>query len=100
MFPNVLRAAIGRSNKVAAGKASRVLRRPVSQRPAGKALGRNSVELTSQHRRQLVCDVLAAGGHMWVRGGGWSMHPTIKPGERVLLEPLRRELRRGDIVAF
>lgn len=36
---------------------------------------------------------------MWVRGRGPSMLPTIRAGERVLLEPLSRRLRKGDIVA-
>lgn len=55
--------------------------------------------LTKENHRALVCDVLRAGGRMWVRGRGPSMLPTIRPGERILLEPLSRRLRQGDIVA-
>lgn len=55
--------------------------------------------LTRESHRELVCEVLRAGGRMWVRGRGPSMTPTIRPGERVLLEPLARRPRRGDIVA-
>src|SRR5205085_4213221 len=56
--------------------------------------------LSKEGHRQLVNDVLRAGGRMWVRGGGASMLPTIRPGERVLLVPLCREPRVGDIVAL
>ena len=55
--------------------------------------------LTRESHREFVCDVLLAGGRIWVRGRGPSMMPTIRPGERVLLEPLSRALRKGDIVA-
>ncbi|MFL5616588.1 MAG: S24 family peptidase [Gemmatimonadaceae bacterium] len=99
MFPETLRAVVGQGSKVAAPK-RQAARRTASNHHAGAALARNSIDLTSHHRRQLVHDVLTAGGHMWVRGGGWSMHPTIKPGERVLLQPLNREPKPGDVVAF
>ena len=55
--------------------------------------------LTRESHREFVCDVLLAGGRMWVRGRGPSMMPTIRPGDRVLLEPVSRRLRKGDIVA-
>lgn len=55
--------------------------------------------LTKESHRELVCAVLRAGGRMWVRGRGPSMLPTIRPGERVLLEPLSGRLQKGDIVA-
>jgi hypothetical protein len=55
--------------------------------------------LTRESHRELVSEVLRAGGRMWVRGRGPSMLPTIRPGERVLLEPLSSRLRKGDIVA-
>jgi hypothetical protein len=56
--------------------------------------------MSKESRRELVSAVLRAGGRMWVRGGGASMFPTIRPGERVLLEPCSREPRLGDIVAL
>ena len=56
-------------------------------------------DVNADRRRQLVEGVLATGMPVWVRGGGWSMHPTIRPRERVLLEPLRRGPKAGDIIA-
>jgi peptidase S24-like protein len=70
-------------------------------RPAKRAeLSRSSAHLTNDGQRRLVLEVLGAGGRMWVRGGGSSMHPTIRAGERVLLEPVCGRPSRGEIVAF
>jgi hypothetical protein len=64
-----------------------------TQQPAG------FTNADADRRRQLVEGVLATGMPIWVRGGGWSMHPTIRPHERVLLEPARRLPKTGDIIA-
>lgn len=47
---------------------------------------------------QLIRDAIGGGGEIWVKGSGQSMFPTIRNADPVLLSPLRRPPRRGDIV--
>lgn len=68
--------------------------------PMPKQQGAALAKVNADRRRQLVEGVLATGTSLWVRGAGWSMHPTIRPRERVLLEPLCGAPRAGDIIAI
>ena len=47
---------------------------------------------------ELVRAVVGGGGEYWVRGAGWSMHPTIRSGDDVLLVAPRGRPRVGDVV--
>ncbi len=37
---------------------------------------------------------------VWMRGTGWSMFPTFRPGDLLRCEPLTREPELGDIVVL
>ena len=56
------------------------------------------LRLTTANGARLIRDALGVGGELWVSGEGQSMHPTIRHADVVLLSPLRRAVRRGDIV--
>ena len=66
--------------------------------PALPALEKRSLTLSAPDAARLIRDALAAGGEMWVSGSGGSMHPTIRHADPVLLAPLAREVRRGQVV--
>ena len=49
----------------------------------------------------LASEVLRTSGHLRLQVNGWSMLPSIWPGDTLQLERTRRgELRAGDIVLF
>lgn len=68
--------------------------------PAGAvgALPKRSLQLSAPDAAQLIRDAVRAGGELWVTGSGQSMQPTVCHADLVLVAPLRREVRRGDIV--
>ena len=59
---------------------------------------RRQLRLTTANGARLIRDALAAGGEIWVSGAGQSMHPTVRDGDVVLLSPVRRAVKRGDVV--
>jgi Peptidase S24-like len=67
-------------------------------RAARLMLRKRSLQLSAPDAARLIRDAVAAGGEMWVRGSGGSMHPTIRHADPVLLAPLERAVRRGQIV--
>ena len=70
----------------------------VAPQPGGTSFARRSVRLSAPLAAQLIRDAIAGGGEIWARGSGQSMFPTIRHDDLVLLSPLRRSVRRGDIV--
>lgn len=64
----------------------------------GTAFAKRSVRLSAPLAAQLIRDAVGGGGEVWARGSGQSMFPTIRHDDLVLLSPLRRSIRRGDIV--
>lgn len=83
---------------------SRAVSTPTEQRGSaatragGTSFPRRSVRLSAPLAAQLIRDTVAGGGEIWARGSGQSMFPTIRHDDLVLLSPLRRSVRRGDIV--
>ena len=65
---------------------------------AASRFPRRQLRLTTANGARLIRDALAAGGELWVSGAGQSMHPTIRHADSVLLSPMRRDVKRGDIV--
>ena len=61
-------------------------------------LEKRSLMLSAPDAARLIRDALGAGGEMWVSGSGGSMHPTIRHADPVLLAPLGRGVRRGQVV--
>ena len=61
-------------------------------------LEKRSVTLSAPDAARLIRDALGAGGELWVSGSGGSMHPTIRHADPVLLAPLARRVRRGQVV--
>lgn len=55
---------------------------------------------TSLYFREMAKAVLSAGAHIAFRAGGASMSPFIRDNETVIIEPLTRTLRTGDIILF
>ena len=64
----------------------------------GTSFARRNVRLSAPLATQLIRDAIAGGGEVWARGSGRSMFPTIRHDDLVLLSPLRRSIRPGDIV--
>ena len=62
------------------------------------ALPKRSLQLSAPDAARLIRDAVRAGGELWVTGSGQSMQPTVRHADLVLVTPLRREVRRGDIV--
>ncbi len=62
------------------------------------ALPKRSLQLAAPEAAQLIRDAVRAGGELWVTGSGHSMEPTVCHADLVLVAPLRRAVRRGDIV--
>lgn len=49
----------------------------------------------------VACDLLRRGHKVRFSAPGWSMEPTIRNGETVLVEPVQaRDVRRGDILLY
>lgn len=69
-----------------------------SSHTASGRFATRSLRLSARLASQLIQDALAEGGEIWVKGSGQSMFPTIRNADDVLLSPLRRGVRRGDIV--
>jgi len=62
--------------------------------------GRTSAELHAV-KCELAGEVLRASGRLRLRVTGWSMVPTILPGDTLLIEPASCErVGKGDIVLF
>ena len=59
---------------------------------------KRSVQLSAPDAARLIRDAVAAGGEMWVRGSGGSMHPTIRHADPVLVAPVSQPVRRGEVV--
>jgi Peptidase S24-like len=57
-----------------------------------------SVVFSRSETARLIRDALEVGGELWVNACGGSMHPTIRNGDRVLLGPPTRDIKRGEIV--
>lgn len=50
---------------------------------------------------QLAVEVLNSAGRVWLRVNGWSMLPSVWPGDTVLIEHVNSgEISDGDIVLF
>ena len=62
------------------------------------ALPKRSLQLSAPDAAQLIRDAVRAGGELWVTGSGQSMQPTVRHADLVLVAPLRRDVRRGDVV--
>ena len=62
------------------------------------ALPKRSLQLSAPDAARLIRDAVRAGGELWVTGSGQSMQPTVRHADLVLVTPLRRAVRRGDIV--
>lgn len=73
---------------------------PLRRRVPGPPLRKRSLLLSAPDAARLIRDAVAVGGELWVRGSGWSMHPTIRHADPVLLAPLEAKgaVRRGQIV--
>ena len=69
-----------------------------TSRPPGSILARKSVQLSAPDAARLIRDAVAAGGEMWIAGSGGSMHPTIRHADPVLVAPVGRDVRRGQVV--
>lgn len=61
-------------------------------------LPKRSLQLSAPDAAQLIRDAVRAGGELWVTGSGQSMQPTVRHADLVLVVPLRRDVRRGDVV--
>lgn len=62
--------------------------------------GRTSAELHAL-KCELAGDVLRSSGQLRLRVTGWSMVPTILPGDTLLIEPAGSErVGKGDIVLY
>ena len=72
--------------------------RRARKRAAFADLPKRSLSLAAPEIRRLVCDAVDAGGEIWVGASGQSMHATVRHSDQVLIAPIRRESRRGDIV--
>jgi hypothetical protein len=61
-------------------------------------IGKRSLQLSAPDAARLIRDAVRAGGELWVTGSGQSMQPTVCHADLVLVAPLRRDVRRGDII--
>lgn len=68
------------------------------QRDALATLPKRSLSLSGPQMRRLIREALDAGGEIWVTGSGQSMQPTIQHADFVLLSPVPRGARPGDVV--
>lgn len=72
--------------------------RSIAASAARAALPKRSLQLSAPEAAQLIRDAVRAGGELWVTGSGQSMQPTVRHADLVLVAPLRRNVRRGDVV--
>jgi hypothetical protein len=70
----------------------------VSATEKGIVLGKRSLQLSAPDAARLIRDAVRAGGELWVTGSGQSMHPTVRHADVVLVAPVHRAVRRGDII--
>jgi hypothetical protein len=99
LFPRPLRASPGQLARrwlLRAGRAGRYALPARETSGAGAAPGRPSPEAGLPLSE--LAGRIAASGELWVEATGWSMWPTIPPDARVLVAPLQRDPRPGDIV--
>ena len=68
------------------------------QRSVTGSMPRRSLSLTAPQISRLIREAVHAGGEIWVTGSGQSMHPTVRHADFVLLSPLARRAKRGDVV--
>jgi hypothetical protein len=61
-------------------------------------LPKRSLSLSAPLITQLIREALDAGGEIWVTGSGQSMRPTVRHADFVLLSPMPRSARRGDLI--
>lgn len=66
--------------------------------PAAARLASRSLRLPATLGARLIREAIASGGEIWVMASGQSMFPTIHNADDVLLSPMRRGVRRGDVV--
>jgi len=74
--------------------------RDARQAGANGRFPRRTLRLSGASAGRMIRDAIEAGGELWVSGAGQSMHPTIRDADLVLLVPVDRAVRRGDIVLF
>ena len=61
--------------------------------------GTRVVDMETDSRRDLVVQILSNGGAVKITAEGYSMYPTIKSGEKIIIKPVEGLLKEGDIVA-
>ena len=61
-------------------------------------LPKSTLSLSAPLIRRLIREAVDAGGEIWVTGSGQSMHPTVRHADFVLLSPMPRSARRGDVI--
>lgn len=66
--------------------------RPLAEPPVAARI------LSPEALLELVRGVVSARGSVWIRVTGISMNPLIREGDSVLLAPLSRGPRRGDVL--
>ena len=79
------------SNRTARAQADR-------DRGVPPLLPKRSLSLSAPLISRLIREALDAGGEIWVTGSGQSMHPTVRHADFVLLSPMPRSVRRGDVI--
>ena len=51
--------------------------------------------------REWIPEILAAGKAVWINSTGYSMYPTLKPSDKLKVEPIGFSfIQVGDIIAF
>jgi len=51
--------------------------------------------------RKWIPEILAAGKSVWINSTGYSMYPTLKPSDKLKVEPIGFSfIKVGDIIAF
>jgi len=51
--------------------------------------------------RKWIPEILAAGKSVWINSTGYSMYPTLKPSDKLKVEPIGFSfIQVGDIIAF
>jgi len=94
----VLRATLQARSSPLTPKRKTAVRRDPATRMVSVDLPKRSLSLTAPEVRRLICDAVEAGGEIWVGTSGQSMHATVRDADQVLMAPLARKVRRGDIV--
>ena len=70
----------------------------VSDRGGPPMLPKRSLSLSAPLISRLIREAVDAGGEIWVTGSGQSMHPTVRNADFVLLSPMPRSVRQGDVI--